>query len=627
MNSYNWKEHYGRKIITAAEAMRHIRPGNRIFIGTGCASPQLLIKALTATKTDVADAEILHLLTMGVAPYAQEAFSDRFRFNSFFIGENVRDAVNKGLGDYTPIFLSEIPRLIEQGKSPIDIALIQTTPPNADGMVSLGVSVDIVKSATENASLVIAEVNPNMPWTFGNTLVPVDYIDYLVESDRPLLEYTPIKTDEAARRVAGHIASLIEDGSTIEVGIGAIPQSIFEFLGNKRDLGIHTEMFTDQLVDLIESGVINGSKKILDRGKVVASFVMGTEKLYRYVNNNRKIELHPSEYVNDPFIISQHPKMVAINVGLEVDLTGQVCSDSLGHNFFSGIGGQLDFIRGAARSNGGKPIIALKSTASSGTISRIVPTLSPGAGVVTTRGDVHYVVTEYGVADLHGRSIRERAMALINIAHPKFRNDLLTEAKKLNYVYEDQISLKWDEETYPSEFERCQIIADGTEVMMRPVKPTDEELIRDFFYSLSEHTVYMRYFQPVKSMPHSKAMSLASVDFSKDMAIAMTTGDASGEKLLGVGRYMRAKKEDKTAEVAFVVRDDWQNRGIGRILLQVLVDAAIERGVDEFEATVKAGNKQMLTVFHASGFHIHTTFEDGVYQLKFRIKEEKCSGK
>jgi acyl-CoA hydrolase/RimJ/RimL family protein N-acetyltransferase len=620
MEAFDWKERYRGKVVSAVQAIGHIEAGNKIFIGTGCAAPQLLIEALTAEQQGVSDTEIFHLLTMGVAPYAQQKLSDRYRFNSFFISENVREAVWQGFGDYTPVFLSEIPKLFESGRTPLDVVLIQVTPPSPEGMVSLGISVDIVKSATENASMVIAEVNPNMPWTGGGSLIPADHVDYFVESDRKLLEYHPVDVDDEIRRIGRNVASLIEDGSTIEVGIGAIPQSILEFLYDKKDLGIHTEMFTDQLIDLIDAGVVNGSKKIVDRGKVVASFLMGTEKLYRFVDRNPAVELYPSEYINDPFVIGRHPKMVAINVALEVDLTGQVCADSLGHRFYSGIGGQLDFIRGAARSPGGKPIIAMRSTAKDGTVSRIVPTLSEGAGVVTTRGDVHYVITEYGIADLHGKNIRERTMELIDIAHPRYRTELLRKAKELKYVYEDQIEVT-ESQPYPEELAHCQVIADGTQVFFRPVKTTDEEAMRNFFYSLSPESVYHRFFQPVKSMPHSRVMPLVSIDYDKDMAVVATVQDVAGDKIIGVGRYMRNSREEKFAEVAFLVRDAWQNRGMGRALLTSLVDIAKARGVEGFVATVLHENKQMMGVFHSSGYSVKTTFEDGFYSVSFRFDE------
>lgn len=615
MANFDWRNVYKNKIVSAHEALSHIKSGYKIFVGTGCAAPQHLIEALTSETQALDDASIFHLLTMGVAPYAQEQLHGRFRFNSFFISANVRDAVQQGLGDYTPIFLSEIPKQFELGRIPLDVALIQTTPPNAEGMVSLGISVDIVKSAAENAKLLIAEVNPRMPFTHGNSQIPVDYIDFLVESERPLLTYEPPKVDETIREIGRNVASLIEDGSTIEVGIGAIPQSILEFLKDKKNLGIHTEMFTDSLVDLIESGVINNSKKVIDNGKTVASFVMGTERVYDFINDNPAIEMHPSEYVNDPFVIGGHPRMVAINVALEVDLTGQVCADSLGSKFYSGIGGQVDFIRGAARSAGGKPIIAMRSTAKNETISRIVPRLSEGAGVVTTRGDVHYVITEYGIADLHGKSIRERAMALINVAHPKFRNDLLRAAKELNFVYTDQSEIP--SAPYPTELERCVVIADGTEVTFRPLKPTDEEPMRDLFYSLSQESLYYRFFTVPKSMPHDKVMRFVNIDYDKDMALAATVEEVAGEKIIAVGRYMRNSKDDPFAEVAFLVRDEWQNRGMGRALLRCLIDIAIEKGIKGFAATVLPNNKGMLSVFHTCGYKLTIGLEGGVYELSF----------
>ncbi|MCK5270009.1 MAG: acetyl-CoA hydrolase/transferase family protein, partial [Sedimentisphaerales bacterium] len=380
---------------------------------------------------------IVHLLTLGDAPYAVKQLVDNFRVNSFFIAENVRDIIQAGFGDYSPIFLSDIPRLFSSGQLPLDVALIQVSPPDERGMCSLGISVDIVKSAAENAALVIAEVNPQMPRTLGDSFLHVNDIDILVPVDRPMIEVQPAKPNEVTRQIGQHIAALVEDGSTVELGIGRIPQSVLEFLGDKHDLGIHTEMFTDRIVDMIENGVITGSRKTIDQNKVVASFCMGTKKLYDYIDNNPTFSFRPTEFVNDPFVIGRQYKMVAINVALEIDLTGQVCSDSLGTRFFSGIGGQVDFNRGAARSEGGKAIIGLPSTAQKGSVSRIVTRLTPGAGVVTTRGDVHYIVTEYGVAYLHGKSVQERALALISVAHPKFRAQLLEEAIEAKFVRQE----------------------------------------------------------------------------------------------------------------------------------------------------------------------------------------------
>ncbi len=418
MQTSDWKKKYEDKVAHAAVALRQIHSGNHVFIGTGCAQPQHLVNALVEHCKGVSDVHVVHLLTMGSAPYVDEKFRDRFKMNTFFIADNVRNALGSGIGDYTPMFLSEIPHQFETGRVPVDVALISVSPPDAGGLCSLGVSVDIVKAAAANAKYVIAQVNANMPRTFGDSFLHVNDIDALVSCDEPMIEVTLPAASDDLRKIGQNIARLVEDGSTIECGIGSIPQVMAEYLSEKKDLGIHTEMFGDWIIDLVESGAVTCSKKTINRGKVVASFCMGSQRLYDFIDNNAFFEFYPTEYVNDPFVISQHEKMVAINVGLEVDLTGQVCADSLGYQFYSGIGGQVDFIRGAARSRGGKAIIALPSTAKNGTISRIVPHLTEGAGVVTTRADVRYVVTEYGVAYLHGKSIKQRVLALIGIAHP-----------------------------------------------------------------------------------------------------------------------------------------------------------------------------------------------------------------
>ena len=429
-----WKQKYASQVMTAEQAVKKIRPGQRIFVGTGCAEPQELVAALTQRARELPDTEIIHLLTFGDAPYAHRELAQYFRVNSFFIAENVRNIIQEGLGDYTPIHLSDIPRLFNTGQLPLDAALIQITPPDANGLCSLGVSVDIVKSAAENASLVIAQVNPNMPWTHGNSLIDVLELDALVPCEDPILEVPPAEINDVTRQIAEYVSSLVDDEATLELGIGKIPHSLLGFLSTKKDIGIHTEMITEDNIPLIEDGVVTGNRKTVDRGKVVASFCLGTRRLYDYVDNNPVFSFHPTEYVNNPYIISQQNKMVAVNVALEVDLTGQVCADSLGSRFFSGVGGQVDFNRGAAKAHGGKAIIALPSTARDGKVSRIVTRLSPGAGVVTTRAGVNYVVTEYGVAYLHGKSVAERALALISIAHPQFLAQLLREAIEAKYL-------------------------------------------------------------------------------------------------------------------------------------------------------------------------------------------------
>jgi acyl-CoA hydrolase len=433
----NWREQYEQRSMSAEQAVCAIQSGERVFVGSNSAEPQTLVNALTTSTKKLDRTEIVHIMTLGTAPYSEAKFQNRFRHNAFFIGANVREAVNACRADYTPIFLSELPALFRNGQVALDHALVMVSPPDAHGYCSLGVSVDVVKAAVECAPHIVAEVNSNMPRTLGDSFIHVSRIDSFVHSDCPLLELSPPAQTEVTLRIGKNVADLIHDGDTLQMGIGAIPDAVLECLGSKRDLGIHTEMFSDGVMKLVEAGVITGRRKSLRFGKIVTSFCMGTRALYDFVDNNPSIEFLPTEYVNDPFIIARNDNMVAINGAIEVDLTGQVCADSIGERFFSGIGGQVDFMRGAARSKGGKPITVLPSTASmrdGSTISRIVPTLKPGAGVVTSRGDVHYVVTEWGSAYLHGRCIRERALDLIRISHPKFRCELLAYARERHLV-------------------------------------------------------------------------------------------------------------------------------------------------------------------------------------------------
>jgi|SRR5579871_773260 len=429
-----WHEPYRQKLTTAERAVEAVSSESRVYVHPGCAAPVLLTEALLRRAPALHDVELIHLLTFGKADYTLPEYDGHFRHNGLFLGSNVREAVNAGRADYTPIMLSEIEGLFSSGELPIDVALLQLSPPDEYGYMSLGVGVDCTLNAARSAHYVIAEVNRRMPRTLGDSFVHVSKLHAIVESDRPLVELKPEPFSELHRRIGENIEPLIPDGATLQLGIGGIPNAVLACLGDKRDLGIHTEMCSDAIVPLVQAGVINGERKTLHRGKIVTGFVLGTETLFRFVHENPLFEFHPVQYVNDPFVIAQNQDMVAVNSAIQVDLTGQVCADSIGTHAYSGFGGQLDFIRGAARSKGGKPIIALPATAKGDTLSRIVPMLDPGAGVVTTRADVHYVVTEFGVAYLHGKTLRQRAEALIAIAHPKFRDDLYDFAAKVHYV-------------------------------------------------------------------------------------------------------------------------------------------------------------------------------------------------
>ena len=421
---------FHEKLVSAEVALQTVCSGDTVYVHPGCATPLRLLDALVARREDLENVRIVHIMSLGRADYVRPGMEKHFRHTALFIGKNVRDAVNEGRADYIPIFLSEIPRLFTSKTIPVDVALIHVSPPDEHGFCSFGVGVDCTKAAASMANVVIAQVNPNMPRVLGDSFIHVRNVTYFVEADDPLTELPRVRMSQAFEDIGRNVAALVDDGATLQLGIGGIPDAVLNHLRDRKHLGVHTEMFSDGMVELVEAGIVTSERKTLHPGKIVASFVLGSKKLFQFIHNNPIVEFHPSDYVNDPFVIAQNDKMVAINSAIQVDLTGQICSDSIGDTVYSGFGGQVDFVRGASRAKGGKAVIALLSTAKAGEISRIVPYLDEGAGVVTSRADVHFVATEYGVADLHGRSMRERARALIGIAHPKFREELEAGARK-----------------------------------------------------------------------------------------------------------------------------------------------------------------------------------------------------
>lgn len=430
----NWADQYKKKVVSAQEAVRAIQSGSRIFLTGNCSVPQVILAALVEYAHQIQDVEICHALTLGSADYVAPEMEGHLQVNTLFIGHNVRQAVQEGRVDFTPVLLSEFPLLFKNGYLPLDVAMVHLSPPDEHGFCSFGVEVGLSKSIAESAKIIIAEINEQMPRTLGDSFIHVNKIDLIVPVNYELPEVPMGGTgdNEIVQTIAKHIAKLIPDGATMQMGIGAIPDAVLKCLYDKNDLGVHTELFSDGVIDLVNAGVLTNARKTLHPGKIIAGFILGTKSLYEWVHNNPAIEFHRTEYVNDPFVIAQNERMVAINSAIEVDLTGQVCADSIGPKLYSGVGGQLDFIYGASRSKGGVPIIALPSKAKN--FSRIVPMLKPGAGVVTTRNHVHYIVTEYGIAELYGKTIRQRALALINIAHPTFREELINQAKELHYI-------------------------------------------------------------------------------------------------------------------------------------------------------------------------------------------------
>jgi len=617
------KEEYPQKFVPIEEAFTRIGRGCRIFIGTGCGEPQFLVSELIAYvsshPTAFYDAEVYHVWTLGVAPYADDRFKQNFRHNSFFIGADTRDAVNQGAADYTPVHLSQVPDLFRRGIVPVDIALVQTSMPDQYGYLSLGISVDIVKSAVQAAKVVIIQMNEKMPKGHGHGFIHFDDVDFAVVHTEELLEYKPELPDEVGTRIGRNVARIVQDGDVIQVGYGSVPNAILDSLRNKRHLGVHSELLTDGIVELMQAGVIDNSRKTINEGKTVASFCMGHRETYRFIHDNPGIDLRPVDYTNDPLVIAQIDNMVAINSALQIDLTGQSTAESIGNTFYSGVGGQADFMRGVVLSKGGRTILTIQSTAEWGSLSRIVPSLNPGAGTTLTRGDLHYVVTEYGIAYLHGKNVRERAMALISIAHPKFQPWLIEEAKKLNYIYKDQAFIPGKRGEYREDLEVYRKTRTNLELFLRSVKINDEPLLKDLFYSLSDKSIYRRFISSRKWMPHERLQEFCIIDNTREVVLLATQRVGEIDTAVALGQY-GIHEESHTAEVAFVVRDDFQNQGIGTVMLEYLTYIARREGLLGFTAEVLVENKPMLHVFEKMGFDIDRRHSSGVFELRMLFR-------
>ncbi|MFH1980896.1 MAG: GNAT family N-acetyltransferase [Pseudomonadota bacterium] len=607
----NLQQYCPEKIVSAKEAMTKIRQGSRVFIGTACGEPQHLIRAM-ANDVGLQDIQVYQMLSHTLAEFVDDpSFFRRFALKLFFISAPMRQAAFDGKIDYLPMYLSQIPRLFSRQQIGLDVALVQVSPPDRFGYCSLGVSVDITLSGIENAKMVIAQVNPRMPRTWGDSFVHVNDIDYIVMHEEPLVESLPTsKNEEVAMRIGFYVNQLVEDGATLQIGFGHLPYAILKYLDNKNDLGIHTQLITDGLLPLFEKGVITNRKKSLLPGRVVASLCMGSEKIYQFVDNNPAFYFRSSEFVNDPTVIARNDNLVSISSALEVDLTGQVSTDSMGYLFYSGIGDQVDFIRGSAMSKGGFSIIALPSTAQNDTVSRIVPHLSEGAGVATTRGDVNFIVTEYGIATLHGKSIYQRVMELAQVAHPKFRAELIDVARKRHYIFRDQMPPAQEDMLFLENYKTTMKLKNGKVIEFRPLLPSDEFMYRNFFYSLQEETIYMRFFYKMKIFSHEVAQrQWASVDYRKNMSVIGLVQTKGRKEIMAIGSY--AEESADCAEVAFVVREDFQGNRIGAFLLEFLESIAIENNYKSFSATVLRENASMIRVFKKRYPNAKTSFSGG----------------
>ena len=620
----DWEKRFNLKAVTAEEAVKKILPGHRVFIGTGAAQPSMLINAMTARADELVDVEIIQLVTMGDPPYVKAELSNSFKVNSFYISEeSIRASISEGLGNYTPINVSDIPRLFKNGQIPLDVSLMQVSPPDERGMCSMGISVDVAKSAVESSKIVIAQVNPRMPRTFGDSLINIYELDMLVHGDEPLLESPKMEINEDEGRVCEFVSSLIDDGCTLQLGFGKIPQFCMDYLKDKKDLGIHSDIITEKIVELVRCGAVTGNRKTVNQGKIVVSFCMGTKELYDLINNNEMFAFRRTEYVNDPQTIRQHDKMIAVNTALEIDLTGQVCSDSFGTQFISGIGGQADFIRGANGSFRGTSIIAMPSTAKNGTVSRIVAQLTPGAGVVTPRGDVHYIVTEYGIAYLHGKNVQDRTMALISIAHPEFRAELLKKAIGYGYVVPELAKVKGKLVLSPSRvLTTTMYLDDGTKIKFRPIHPTDASRMRDLFHKLQSAAVDYSFGWDMNQMPQKQIQDFIYIDHRKEVGIVGTIPNPARteEEIIAFGGYYLNDKTNRS-EIALVVQDEWQNRGIGSFMIKYLSRIAKIDGIRGFTAGVQSTNKKMQAVIHKLEGKVESAQEGNVFSMRTDFSE------
>ncbi len=581
---------YAAKTKTAAEALSVVRSGDRIFVGTACATPVSLIQSLEDSKRDLSDVQLIHFLTTGAMQHTDGVPSSRFRHTSFFVGSDTREAMKNGSADYIPISISRVPQLIENGRIAFDLALIQVSMPDEHGFVSLGVSVDITRMAVHKARHVIAEINPNMPRTLGDTFLSVDEIDTLVMVETPVTEYSHMPFHPVAESIARFVSRLIEDGSTLQIGLGRIPNELLKYLTTRKDIGIHSDVITEPIVDLIEKGVLTGKRKTLHKGKIVASYCMGTRRLYDLIDRNPMFSFHPLDYICDPAVIAKNSNMVSVTQAFAVDLSGQVCSDQFQGEFYSGVSTQPDFIRSVAQTPGGKPIVCVPSTTEDEETSRIRPQLLEGEGITIPRSDIHYVITEYGMAYLFGKTIRERALALIEIAHPKFRPWLLEEAKRLGHIRPDQ-KLK-SLGAYPVEEEREVTVKSGAAVLLRPAKASDVRGLQNIFYNMSERDVYTRFFSYLKALSVDAAEHLCNVDYETEMAFVAAVGEREHDTIIGSSCYF-LNPTTNLAEVAYMILPEWQGVGLGTLLQNRMAEYARTKGIRGFTAEILDENVKM----------------------------------
>ncbi len=584
------------KVVSADEAIATIKNGNRIFIGSGCGEPQHLIHTL-ANNRNINDIIIFQMLAHTLADYLnEEDFRRRFSVKLFFVPIKMQQAAFEGKVDYIPTYLSQLPQLFRTRQIVIDTVLIQISPPDCFGIASLGVSVDVTLEAVKNAKTVIAQINPRMPRTHGDGFLHVSDIDYLIPFEEELIfmDQEPVEK-EAAGRIAQYVKELVDDGSTLQVGYGHMPYALLQYFDNKNDLGIHTHMISDAFIPLIKAGIITNKFKNFMTDRAVATFCMGSRIAYDYIDNNIQFYFGTADWVNTPGIIGKNDNFISISSALEVDLTGQVCSDSVGRQFFSGTGDQANFIRGATLSKGGLSIIALPSTAKNGQVSRIVANLSAGAGVATLRADVNFVVTEFGIAQLKGKSVSQRVIELCQIAHPDFRASLIEAAKKNHYIFKDQLPPLAEDLIFIEKYKSRTTLKNGKTLSARPLLPSDEIGYRNFFYSLTKETIFMRFFHSITIFSREMAQEhWANMDYRKNISLIGTVKNKGNKEMIAIATY--AEIDEKWAEVAFVVREDFQGQGVAGYLCKELEKVASANGFEGFFATTLPENRSMINL-------------------------------
>ncbi len=616
----NVREKYLDRIVQPDEAVRRIKNGDRVFLGSMCAEPSIIVEALVNSRVE--DVEIIQFMTSQSTKKLAALGRDRFRIKTFFMGGVGSDGQEGIEADYIPLFHSQIPSFFRNRRIPIDVAIVQVSEPDRFNRFSLGTSVDVCMSAVESARLVIAQVNRKMPRTLGDSLIPLERINYIVEHDQELLELPEEALGDREKKITKYCSELIEDGSVLQFGFAGITKGLMDYVKERKHLGIHTEIFTDALMDLMETGSIDNSTKKTYRGKSLATTCMGTKRLYDFVHDNALVELYPSDFVLNPSFIAQHDQMISINLALQVDLRGQIRQGKPTWTAFEGSGGDHDFMRGATLSKGGRSVVCLRSTSLKSGRSTIVPSFGPKAAISMNRGEVQYVVTEYGIAYLGGKSIRERAMALIEIAHPDHRNNLMDEARKLGYVYPNQVYYCMASPDLRERVRTDKEFKGGIKAHIRVAKPTDESMMRDLFYHLSESSVYFRYFSPKRSMPLANLEKYLNLCEDDGLSLVVTIGPRENRRMIAEARYMVIPDSDY-ADTAFMVDESYQGRGIATFLLHYLVEIAKERGIKGFRADVLPDNTPMLKVYGTVPFVVHKRMEGGVISLRFRFDELK----